>query len=132
MVSSSIDPTRPVTMADVETAMIDLLTRDDSVMAQAARHHLGSGGGRARAAERSRSSRAARIVANGTACVTVRAGPLSGTYSIVSAPSRASPPGDAAPTAGSATHVSHATVHQPPPCEAASECMLTARLSSTP
>ena len=49
MVSSSIDPNRHATMADVETAMIDLLARDDSVMAQAARHHLGSGGGRARA-----------------------------------------------------------------------------------
>ena len=49
MVSSSIDKIRKVTMADVETAMTDLLARDDGVMAQAARYHLASGGGRARA-----------------------------------------------------------------------------------
>lgn len=49
MVSSSIDTIRQVTMADVETAMTDLLARDDGVMAQAARYHLASGGGRARA-----------------------------------------------------------------------------------
>ena len=49
MASLSIDVTRQVTMADVETTMIDLLACEDGVMAQAARHHLGSGGGRARA-----------------------------------------------------------------------------------
>ena len=49
MASSSIDVTRQVTMSDVETTMMGSLACKDEVMAQAARHHLGSGGGRARA-----------------------------------------------------------------------------------
>ena len=49
MASLSIGVTRQVTMADVETTMIDLLACEDGVIAQAARHHLGSGGGRVRA-----------------------------------------------------------------------------------
>ena len=49
MTSLSIDATRQVTMADVETAMVDLVSSEDGVMAKAARHHLGSGGGRVRA-----------------------------------------------------------------------------------
>ncbi|MEM7493509.1 MAG: polyprenyl synthetase family protein [Pseudomonadota bacterium] len=49
MTSLSIKVTRQVTMADVETAMIDLVPGEDGVIAQAARHHLGSGGGRVRA-----------------------------------------------------------------------------------
>lgn len=49
MASLSVDATRQVTMADVEIAMLDLTTYEDGVMAQAARHHLGSGGGRVRA-----------------------------------------------------------------------------------
>lgn len=49
MASFSTDVTRQVTMADVETAMFDLMIRDDGVMVNAARYHLESGGGRVRA-----------------------------------------------------------------------------------
>lgn len=61
MASLSLNTTRQVTLTDVETAMIELLACDDAMIAQAAHHHLGSGGGRARAKLALQSAQALRL-----------------------------------------------------------------------
>ena len=61
MLSPNLGTNRQVTMADVDSAMTDLLARGDGMMAQAARHHLGSGGGRVRAGLALQSAKALKL-----------------------------------------------------------------------
>ena len=58
---SRIDSPKNVRMADVETAMANLLSQNDGVMTAAALYHLRSGGGRVRAKLALESARALRL-----------------------------------------------------------------------